>query len=107
MPSLWGKGNWGQGLYSQSQTFDLVGDLAPTVAFWGDLDLLGSENLAGRLIPTIIFSADLTAGPAIPLFSGNLAPIVIMKASIISGPYWEPIGTCEPVDWEESELCHG
>ena len=108
MPSLWGEWNWGQGLYSQSQTFDLAGSLTPTITFVGDLDLAGSVDLAGNLVPAITFAADLTAGPAIVLLGGNLAPVVTMKASaLISGPLWAPSGPCALVDWEESELCDG
>ena len=108
MSSLWGKGNWGQGLYSQSQTFSFVGNLAPVVTFVGDLDLLGSVDLAGNLVPTITFAANLTAGPAIVLLGGNLAPLVTMKASaLISVPLWAPSESCAVVEWEETELCDG
>ena len=116
MPSYWGKGNYGQALYSQSSAWDLAGGLTPRVAFAGDFTIVGEEFFAGNLAPKVTFSGPLTA--VLPV-EGNLSATVSLAASsMISAPLWgasepcpptmwTPAEPCDPVEWEEAELCHG
>ena len=79
MASLYGKGNYGVGLYSQSSVHSFVGNLAPTVSFSGAISIPGQQYLHGNLAPSITFHATLTATE---VFSGNLAPSVSFAANL-------------------------
>ena len=71
MASLYGKGLWGVGLYSQSQIHAFSGNIAPVVTFSADHELKGSPDLFGNLSPIVTFGAALTVTK---LLAGNLLP---------------------------------
>lgn len=71
--SLYGKGIYGVGLYSQTQTHALAGALTPSVSFAADLDLLGSPDLSGNLRPLVTFGGALSVTHDL---AGNLSPQV-------------------------------
>ena len=70
MASLYGKGPYGNRLYSYAPDVDFSGDLTPTVSFSGSLDVLIAQgDLAGNLRPVIVFLASLTVDR---VFQGNV-----------------------------------
>ncbi len=126
MASSYGKGPYGNRLYSLAPTVDFVGNLTPFVSFSGQIDVLVAKgNLAGNLRPLIWLSASLTVDHVLV---GALIPQIVLTATLVSGPLWAPsepeipswspsepcppslwtpTGPCDPVDWEETELCNG
>ena len=126
--SLWGKGLYGKGLYSQTQTHDLSGNLSPIKTFSADFDF-GTptiRTLAGALTPQVTLSAsfgvtrnlagsialatDIEGGLELVLggLVGGTSYTVTFTAllDIVAEPFWQPV-TCDPVDWEQAELCYG
>ena len=103
--SQYGKGPYGQGLYSQytPQTQNFAGSLTPSIAlsgalvatesFAGDLPphvaLAGGLSriavVTGDLPPHVAFSAGLTVTPAVEL-AGNLAPAITFGPSQLTTP---------------------
>jgi hypothetical protein len=106
-------------------TEGLAGDLAPTVTF-GDADLGLQVDLAGDMASQI----DLEGLLGLDLFvQGGLPFQIDFGASgLISGPLWSevdkgeppwvpsescppsvwtPVGPCDPVEWDDAELCNG
>ena len=118
MSSLYGKGVYGQGVYSASPI--LAGGLAPTVALSGTLRKL--VGLAGNLAPAVVFgpatlasSVDL-AGDLAPqtglgaaltgdwTISGDMAQAIAFAAQLTSGPLWAASPPCASA-WEPSTSC--
>jgi hypothetical protein len=123
MASSYGKGPYGNRLYSLAPTVDLNGDLTPQVSFAASgLDVLVAQgDLAGNLRPIIVLSGSLTVDHVL---AGDMSPRIVFAASAVFGPYWPPsqpcpsppwvssdpcppslwtpVGPCVPVDWEES-----
>jgi hypothetical protein len=108
MGAIYGRGAYGDRLYSRSSTFaDLVGNLTPSVTFRADLTFY--QNIAGDLRPSVTLDAskmDVIIG-----LIGGLTPSVKLGADMWAGPLWgieiEPpppwtdSDLCEPVPWEE------
>lgn len=106
---------------------ELVGDLAPQVSFVGELGLI--VDLAGDMAPQIDFEGGLGFDFLLDGTDGSFGfSVVLAASSMISGPLWvqtepcpsppwmpiescptmwTPTGPCEPVEWEDSELCNG
>lgn len=106
MPSYYGKGDYGQGAYSQSSVHNLVGGLPPAVVFSAGLSIVGKDAVTGNLALSVVFSGSLNrvfnlAGnlaPAVTLsakpflsldMSGGIAPQVVLGASLTA---FRPIG---------------
>lgn len=125
MPSLYGRGSYGKGLYSQSTVSDLAGDLAPSVVLAGNLDIQGQVFIGGNLRPTVALGGSLTALRAL---GGGMRPQVTFWAHVGAdvdldggmtlgatlaggvpavGPLWTPVPACPDPEWEEAELCNG
>ena len=118
MASSYGKGPYGNRLYSLAPTVDFIGNLTPQVSFAGSgLDVLVAQgDLAGNLRPAIVFlGASLTVDRA---FYGDMRLGIVFGApGLVSGPLWAPSTPCPPsmwtseepcdVDWQPSELCNG
>ena len=104
MASSYGKGPYGNRLYSLAPTADFDGDLAPQVNFAADkLDVLVVQgDLAGNLRPLIVLSASLTVDR---VFAGNFAPGIVFAANAVFGPYWMPSESCPPPLWTPVGPC--
>ena len=62
MASSYGKGPYGNRLYSWAPTVDFNGDVTPSVSFSGTIDILVAQgDLAGNLRPAIVLGASLAA----------------------------------------------
>ena len=127
MASSYGKGPYGNRLYSWAPAVDFSGNLTPQVSFAGAVDvLIAKGDLAGNLRPVIVLGASLAVDRV--LAGGDIAPRIVLAASAVFGPYWPPSQPCpsppwgpsepcppslwtseEPcdVDWQPSELCNG
>lgn len=104
---------------------DLAGDLAPQIALAGDLGLdlplVGDLPLQVNLACPGLIVGPLWAGsaPEVPPWASAepCPPPVWASAEPCPPPVWgsteppsflwTPIGSCDPVDWEETELCNG
>jgi hypothetical protein len=92
MSSLYGNGLWGTGLYSQVSTWSLGGNIAPTVTFSADIDVVGQIFFSGVLTPTVTFTGafsvilDLHSGAITPsvAFGSDLTFDVILGGSIVA-----------------------
>jgi hypothetical protein len=79
MPSPYGGGPYGKGLYSLSSVYDLAGGTAPVVTFAGDLGTLGVQDLGGVLAPQITFTGDIVG---VAEFVGGLTQQVAFAGSL-------------------------
>jgi hypothetical protein len=79
MPSPFGGGPYGRGLYSLSSVYDLAGGTAPVVTFGGDLETLGVQDLFGALAPIITFTGDIVG---VSEMAGGLTPQVAFAGSL-------------------------
>ena len=127
--SLWGKGVYGKGLYSQTQTHDLAGNLSTVKTFSADFDF-GTPTVrtfAGGMTPQLAFAAtlgltrDLAGSISLATAIGGDLELVLdglvggtsytvtfaAVLDLVSEPLWEMTTPCDPVDWEESALCNG
>ena len=105
MASSYGKGSYGNRLYSLAPTVDFSGNLTPVIGLSGTFDvLIVKGDLAGNLRPVIALSGSLTADRALV---GDMAPRIVLAASAVVGPYsyWSPSEPCASPPWVSSELC--
>jgi hypothetical protein len=86
-----------------SLSADLAGDVAPTVTFSGDLSF-SNLALAGNISPQITLTGNMFGDV---FMVGAIAPSITFTGALTSGPLWKPTEPCEPVEWEEAELCNG
>jgi hypothetical protein len=81
----------------------LVGNISPNIVLGADLQQV--LELVGNLNVTVALDSDFGGDTSL---AGNIYVSVSMQDSeIISGPYWDPVDPCPPVDWKEAELCNG
>jgi hypothetical protein len=116
MPSSYGGGPYGKGLYSLSSVFDLAGGIAPRVVFAGDLETLGIQDLAGRMTVQTTFggafelnfdlAGNMTArvGLAATIMgdkpvTGSISISISMAADLTVGSFWEAPEPCPPTKW--------
>ncbi len=103
MASSYGKGPYGNRLYSWAPIVDFSGDLTPSVSFSGALDvLIAKGDLAGDLRPIIVLGGSLAVDR---VFAGNMTPKIVLAASAVFGPYWPPSPPCPLPPWGPSEPC--
>lgn len=103
MASSYGKGPYGNRLYSRAPTVDFGGDLAPLVGFAGAIDVIVAKgDLAGNLRPLIVLSASLAVDR---VFAGDMTAQIVLAASAVLGPYWPPSVPCPAPPWASSEPC--
>ena len=79
MPSPFGGGPFGRGLYSLSSVYDLAGGTAPVVTFAGDLSTLGVQDFIGNFAPQITFTGDIVGVAEI---EGGFHPKVTFDGSL-------------------------
>lgn len=77
MPSYYGLGLYGKGLYSAVSTYSLTGGITPSIVLHGDLGIAGKASLSGDLDPAISLSASLTR---ILSLRGDMAPSTTFAA---------------------------
>jgi hypothetical protein len=71
MPSPFGLGPYGKGLYSSSSVYNFAGAIAPVVTFAADLSLQGLQDLAGSFVPSVTLAGNLIG---VQPLVGDLAP---------------------------------
>ena len=103
MASSYGKGPYGNRLYSWAPTVDFNGDVTPSVSLSGTIDILVAKgDLAGNLRPIIVLSGSLTVDHVL---AGDMSPRIVFAASAVFGPYWPPSKPCPTPPWSPSEPC--
>ena len=106
MGAVYGRGAYGNRLYSAGVITDQRGILSPFVTLFAQpMDVVTPPgNLVGGMRPTIVLGASLTGDWV--LRGGSIAPSVVLAATLTSGPLWGPSQLCE-AEWVEAELCDG
>jgi hypothetical protein len=103
MASSYGKGPYGNRLYSLAPTVDFSGNLTPSVGFSGTIDVLVAKgDLAGDLRPLVVLGGSLAVDR---VFAGGMTPRIVLAASAVFGPYWPPSEPCPSPPWVSSEPC--
>ena len=105
MGSVYGRGAYGNRLYSAGVITDQRGILSPFVTLFAQpMDVVTpAGNMVGDIRPLIALGGSLTGDWGL---RGAMTPSIVLAATLTSGPLWEPSQLCE-AEWVEAELCDG